>query len=85
MQLFDGLGAVVFGMLFPLTVADITWETGHYTTSLGPIGLAIGGGAVAAGLIADDLGAGAAFLSLAAVRMCASIFVMPETRIAAEM
>jgi MFS family permease len=90
-QLFDGLGAAVFGVLFPLTVADITRETGHYTTSLGLVGLAIGGGAtlstVIAGFIADHLGVGAAFVSLAAVGLCATAFVwtlMPETRAAEE-
>ena len=68
-QLFDGLGAAVFGVLFPLIVADVTRDTGHYTTSLGLVGLAVGGGATLstalAGLVADDLGVGAAFLSLA--------------------
>jgi MFS family permease len=86
-QLFDGLGAAVFGVLTPLVVADISRETGHYTTSLGVIGLAIGGGATlsttAAGLIADHFGGAAAFLSLAALGLCATLFVgalMPETR-----
>ena len=90
-QLFDGLGAAVFGVLFPLTVADISRETGHYTTSLGLVGLAIGGGAtlstVIAGFIADHLGVGAAFVSLAAVGLCATAFVwtlVPETRAAEE-
>jgi MFS family permease len=86
-QLFDGLGAAVFGVLTPLVVSDITRDTGRYTTSLGIIGLAIGGGATlsttAAGLVADHLGAAAAFLSLAAVGLCATLLVgtlMPETR-----
>ncbi|MBV8133501.1 MAG: MFS transporter [Alphaproteobacteria bacterium] len=90
-QLFDGLGAAVFGVLFPLIVADVTRETGHYTTSLGLVGLAIGGGATlsttAAGLLADHLGVGAAFLGLSAVGMCATVLVwalMPETRVVAE-
>ena len=90
-QLFDGLGAAVFGVLFPLIVADITRDTGHYTTALGLVGLAIGGGATLsttlAGLVADYLGVGAAFLSLAAGGMCATVLVwrlLPETRVAAE-
>jgi len=89
-QLFDGLGAAVFGVLFPLIVADVTQNTGHYTTSLGLVGLAIGGGATLstalAGLVADDLGVGAAFLSLAAVGLIATALVwalMPETRVRA--
>ena len=86
-QLFDGFGAAVFGVLFPLIVADITRNTGHYTTSLGLVGLAIGGGATLsttlAGLVADHLGGSAAFLSLAAVGLIATVLVgaiMPETR-----
>jgi MFS family permease len=86
-QLFDGFGAAVFGVLFPLIVADITRSTGHYTTSLGLVGLSIGGGATfsttLAGLVADHLGVSAAFLSLAAVGLIATFLVgtiMPETR-----
>jgi len=90
-QLFDGFGAAVFGVLFPLIVADITRDTGHYTTSLGLVGLAIGGGATfsttLAGLVADHLGASAAFLSLAAFGLIATVLVgtiMPETRVPAQ-
>jgi MFS family permease len=86
-QLIDGFGAAVFGVLFPLIVADITRGTGRYTTSLGLIGLAIGAGAslstALAGLVADHLGDSAAFLSLAALGLFATIVVatmMPETR-----
>ncbi|HEV2302739.1 MAG TPA: MFS transporter [Stellaceae bacterium] len=89
-QLLDGLGAAVFGVLFPLVVADITAESGHYTTALGAVGLAIGGGATlstaAAGLVADHFGDGAAFLGLVAVGFCATLAVLtllPETRPAA--
>jgi MFS family permease len=88
-QLLDGLGAAVFGVLFPLIVADATRDTGHYTTSLGLVGLAIGGGATLsttlAGLAADHFGVGVAFLSLAAVGLIATASVwllMPETRLA---
>jgi hypothetical protein len=34
-QLFDGFRAAASGLLFPLIVADVTRETGHYTTSRG--------------------------------------------------
>jgi MFS family permease len=86
-QLLDGLSAAALGVLTPLIVADITRDTGGYTTALGVVGLAIGGGATlsttAAGLIADYLGSNAAFLGLAAVGLCATLLVatlMPETR-----
>jgi predicted MFS family arabinose efflux permease len=85
--LLDGLSAAALGVLTPLVVADITRDTGGYTTALGVVGLAVGGGATlsttAAGLIADHLGSGAAFLGLAAVGLCATLLVgtlMPETR-----
>jgi MFS family permease len=90
-QLFDGFSAAAFGVLFPLIVADVTRDTGHYTTSLGLAGLAIGGGATlsttVAGLAADHFGVSTAFLSLAALGLCATALVytlMPETRVAAE-
>jgi MFS family permease len=90
-QLLDGFSAAAFGVMFPLIVADVTRETGHYTTSLGLVGLAIGGGATLsttlAGLVADHLGVSTAFVSLAAVGTCATVLVrafMPETRILAE-
>jgi MFS family permease len=86
-QVLDGLSAAVLGVLTPLIVADITRETGHYTTCLGVVGLAIGGGATlsttAAGLMADYFGSAAAFLTLGAAGLCATAFVavlMPETR-----
>jgi MFS family permease len=86
-QVLDGLSAAVLGVLTPLIVADITRDTGHYTTCLGVVGLAIGGGATlsttAAGLMADHFGSSAAFLSLGAAGLCATALVwilMPETR-----
>jgi MFS family permease len=89
-QLFDGFSAAAFGVLFPLIVADVSRETGRYTTSLGFAGLAIGGGATlsttAAGLAADYIGVSGALLSLAAVGLCATVLVwtlMPETRVVA--
>jgi MFS family permease len=86
-QLLDGVSASAVGVLTPLIVADITRQTGHYTTCLGLVGLAVGGGATlsttAAGLVADRFGAAASFLSMAGVGLCAAALVaaaMPETR-----
>jgi MFS family permease len=86
-QLLDGLSAAALGVLTPLIVADITRDTGGYTTALGVVGLAIGGGAtlstIVAGLVADQFSGEAAFLGLAAVGLCATLLVwtvMPETR-----
>jgi MFS family permease len=86
-QLLDGLSAAALGVLSPLIVADITRDSGYYTTALGIVGLAVGGGATlsttAAGLIADHFGTATTFLSLAAVGLCAIALVitlMPETK-----
>jgi MFS family permease len=86
-QLLDGIGAAVFGVLLPLVVADVTREKGHYTLSLGIVGLFVGAGATlsttVAGFVADRLGSEAAFLLLAGVGALATLLVcgmMPETR-----
>jgi MFS family permease len=86
-QLVDGIGAAVFGVLLPLVVADISEDSGHYTLALGVVGLAVGGGATlstgVAGTVADWFGGPAAFLMLAAIGFCAMLLVgtlMPETK-----
>lgn len=86
-QLIDGIGAAVFGVLLPLIVADITGDSGHYTLALGIVGLAVGTGATlstgGAGMVADALGTRAAFLALAAagaLGMALVAMVMPETQ-----
>ncbi|MBA2401366.1 MAG: MFS transporter [Bradyrhizobium sp.] len=85
-QLLDGVGAGIFGALFPLVVADLTRGTGHFNVSQGAIATAAGlGGALStafAGFIIVKAGYSAAFLFLAAVAgvgligFCA---MMPET------
>ncbi len=48
-QLLDGVGAGIFGALFPLIVADLTRGTGHFNVSQGAIATAAGlGGALSA-------------------------------------
>jgi MFS family permease len=85
-QLLDGVGAGIFGALFPLVVADLTRGTGHFNVSQGAIATAAGlGGALsaaAAGFIVVAAGYSAAFLFLAAIAAVAlGLFVamMPET------
>ncbi|MGH7039832.1 MAG: MFS transporter [Stellaceae bacterium] len=89
-QLLDGIDAAAFGVLLPLVVADIAGAGGHYTLSLGLVGLFVGLGATlsttAAGFAADQFGAGVAFLMLSGVGVVATLLVwalMPETRPAA--
>lgn len=86
-QLLDGVGAGIFGALFPLVVADLTRGTGHFNVSQGAIATAAGlGGALstaAAGLIVVQAGYSAAFLSLAGVAvvgLALFLTLMPETR-----
>ena len=85
-QLLDGVGAGIFGALFPLVVADLTRGTGHFNVSQGAIATAAGlSGALStavAGLIIVKAGYSAAFLFLAAVAAAGLIgfmAMMPET------
>lgn len=85
-QLLDGVGAGIFGALFPLVVADLTRGTGHFNISQGAIATAAGlGGALStavAGLIIVKAGYSAAFLFLAAVAgagLLGFAAMMPET------
>jgi len=85
-QLLDGVGAGIFGALFPLVVSDLTRGTGHFNVSQGAIATAAGlGGALSAavaGFIVVGAGYSAAFLFLAAVAAAGLIgfcALMPET------
>ncbi|WP_420135680.1 MFS transporter [Rhodopseudomonas sp.] len=86
-QLLDGVGAGIFGALFPLVVADLTHGTGHFNVSQGAIATAAGlGGALStavAGVIVVSAGYSAAFLALAAIAavgLVLFVLLMPETR-----
>ncbi len=86
-QVLDGVSGTVLGLMLPLIAADLTSKTGHLNLAIGSFGLAAGLGATlsttAAGWAADRMGAGAAFLGLAAVGGVAMILLalaLPETR-----
>jgi len=86
-QLLDGIGAGIYGALFPLVVADLTDGTGHFNVSQGAIATAAGlGGALStfvAGVIIVTAGYSVAFLTLsgvAAFGLILFIMLMPETR-----
>ncbi len=86
-QTLDGIGAGIFGALFPLVVADLTRGTGRFNVSQGAITTALGIGASLsnsfAGVIVVQAGYSAAFLFLAAVAAVALAlfwFAMPETQ-----
>jgi MFS family permease len=86
-QLLEGVAAATFGVLVPLVAADLTHGTGRYNLSLGLFGLCGAGGAALsttlAGTIAELYGRTAAFGSLTALGIVATLlvlFAMPETR-----
>lgn len=85
-QLLDGVGAGVFGALFPLVVQDVTHGTGRFNVSLGAVTAATGIGAsvsnLAAGSIVVAAGYHAAFASLGALAAAGFVLysvAMPET------
>lgn len=85
-QTLDGVGAGIFGALFPLVVSDLTRGTGHFNVSQGAIATAAGlGGALStavAGLIVVAAGYSVAFMVLAAISAAALVgflLLMPET------
>jgi MFS family permease len=85
-QLLDGICAAVFGVLVPLTIADITRGTGRFNLAQGIVGSGIGIGAslstTLAGWMSDRLGSSVAFLGLAcigAAGLVLAALLMPET------
>jgi MFS family permease len=85
-QLLDGIGAGIYGALFPLVVADLTRGTGRFNVSQGAVATAQGLGAALsatlAGVIIVSAGYSTAFLSLAAIAalgFALYLFAMPET------
>ncbi|MCV9934767.1 MFS transporter [Boseaceae bacterium BT-24-1] len=86
-QLLDGVGAGIFGALFPLIVADLTEGTGHFNVAQGAIATAQGIGAAlstsVAGAIVVGYGYGAAFVTLgfaAGLALALLLMLMPEPR-----
>ena len=69
-QLLDGVGAGIYGALFPVVVADLTRGGGRFNAAQGAVATAQGVGAALsatfAGLIIVSAGYSAAFLALAA-------------------
>lgn len=85
-QLLDGLGAGIFGVVSVLIVADLTRGTGRFNVTQGAIAMATGLGAALSNLLAEWVagryGFDAAFVLLAAVAVVASGFfaaAVPET------
>src|ERR1700730_15346991 len=90
-QSLDGVGAGLYGALFPLVVADLTRGTGHFNLAQGAVITAQGIGAALstslAGLVVVHAGYSVAFLVLAGIAASGFLlyfFGMPETRDLAE-
>lgn len=85
-QLLDGVGAGIFGALFPLVVQDVTHGSGRFNVSLGAVTAATGVGAAVSNLVAGAIvvaaGYDAAFAflgALAGAGFLLYLFAMPET------
>ena len=85
-QVLDGVGAGIFGVVSVLVIADLTRGTGRFNLTLGAITTAVGIGAAlsqaVAGSIVHHIGFRAGFLFLAGVAAAALAvlyFFMPET------
>jgi MFS family permease len=85
-QVLDGVGAGIFGALFPLVVQDLTHGTGRFNVSLGALTSVWGVGAavsnILAGWIVVVAGYRAAFIALgiiAAGGLALYAVAMPET------
>jgi MFS family permease len=86
-QVLDGVGAGIFGALFPIVVADVTEGSGRYNLAQGASATAWGLGAAlsngVAGYVVDWAGYNAAFLFLAGCAALALLvlwLMVPETR-----
>ncbi len=85
-QLLDGIGAGIFGAVFPIVVKDLTEGSGRFNVSLGALTAIFGLGAALspgiAGLVVQSAGYDAAFLTLAGIAAVAFLLLwlaMPES------
>ncbi|SFP82155.1 MFS transporter [Sphingomonas rubra] len=86
-QALDGIGAGIFGALFPVVIADLTRGSGRFNVSQGAVATAQGLGAALsaslAGAIIVAAGYSASFLTLAAIAAIGFVLyltAMPETK-----
>jgi MFS family permease len=86
-QILDGIGAAIFGVVSVLVIADLTKGSGRFNLTLGAVTTAVGIGAALsqsiAGAIVHRFGYHAGFLSLAGVAAVALVLLwiaMPETQ-----
>ena len=87
LQVLDGIGAGIFGVMLTLMIGDLTRGSGHFNFALGIGAACVGLGAalsnLVAGTVAHLAGYGTAFVLLAGIAACALMLfalAMPETR-----
>jgi MFS family permease len=87
-QLLDGIGAGIFGAIFPVIVADLMRNTGRFNVAQGAVITAQSIGAALsttlAGLVVVNGGYSAAFLTLGAVAAVGAVvcwLALPETQV----
>jgi MFS family permease len=87
-QILDGVGAGVFGIMQTLVIADLTKATGRFNLAQGAIAMAVGIGASSSNLLGGTVvqwaGYRAGFVTLAAIAAIALLvfwFAMPETSV----
>ena len=85
-QSLDGVGAGIFGALFPVIVADLTKGSGRFNVSQGVVSSVFGLGAALSATLAGSIivwaGYGASFLTLAGIAAAGFVLyltAMPET------
>lgn len=85
-QLLDGVGAGIYGALFPIVVSDLTRGTGRFNVAQGAVattqGLGASFSATLAGLIIVSAGYSTAFLVLSGIAAAGFVLylvAMPET------
>lgn len=86
-QALDGIGAGIFGALFPVVIADLTKGTGRFNVSQGAVATTQGLGAALSATLAGSIivweGYSASFLALAAIAAAGFVLyllAMPETK-----
>ncbi len=86
-QLLDGIGAGIFGVVSVLVVADLTKGTGRFNLTQGALATATGLGAglsnLLAGFVVKAAGFNAGFVTLSIIAAAALVFyalAVPETR-----
>ncbi|RXD05605.1 MFS transporter [Sphingomonas sp. UV9] len=86
-QALDGVGAGIFGALFPVVIADLTKGTGRFNVSQGAVASAQGLGAALSATLAGAIivwsGYTTSFLTLATIAgvgLALYVIAMPETK-----